>query len=576
MYKELKFFFKKIGYIPCLNLVLVIIFTTIFELITLGSIFPLVKIIFSPEWILGINLPEFLQSKIISTDQSKLMTLFLLLFLFIYSIRTLFLLFALWFNNNFAYKINIKFGKELIKKYLSQPYIFHTSRNSSELIRNIHDEIGRLVKISLFPVIFLVSEFLLLSVVLGLLLYIDYKSVLFFLSIFLLFGAIYFLIFGNKLKIWGEKRRQHSMFRYKYLLQALAGIKEITLLKKFDFFTNKYNDENIIVSKINRNYTIVSSTPKILIEFLFLTLIILFINYNFNSNTNVSSVIANVTIFFAAAFRLMPSINKVYQNIQFLKFGKSTIKQLYLDFNLKTPNYANLKHNNLAEIKKEINFNNITISKLDFKYQGMEDYVIKDLDLKIDKGECIGIMGPSGSGKTTFLDLILGLIEPTKGKILIDGIDIQKIKKEWQQMIGHIPQDIYLLDDSIKTNIALGEEENNIDNEKISRVINQSQLKDFVDRLPQKVNTIVGERGSSISGGEKQRIGIARSLYKESTIFIFDEATSALDKENEKNLLNEIKNYRQNKTILLISHNPEVFNICDKVYKFENKKLAKV
>ena len=576
MYKELKFFFKKIGYIPCINLILVIIFTTIFELITLGSIFPLVKVIFSPEWILGVNFPDFIKNKIILIDQPKLMTVFLILFLLIYSLRTLFLLFAVWFNNNFAYKINIKFGRELIKKYLSQPYIFHTSRNSSELIRNIHDEIGRLVKISLFPVIYLVSEFLLLSAVLGLLLYIDYKSVLFFLFVFIIFGSIWFLIFGNKLKMWGNKRRQHTMFRYKYLLQALAGIKEITLLNKFNFFTNKYNDENINVSKINRNYTILSSYPKILIEFIFLTLIIFFINYNFISNTNLSSVIANVTIFFAAAFRLMPSVNKVYQNIQFLKFGKSTIKQLYIDFNLKTPSYANEKNNELSDIKKNINFKNIIISKLEFKYQGMKDYVLKDIDLKIDKGECIGIMGLSGSGKTTFLDLILGLIEPTNGKILIDGVDIQKIKREWQQMIGHIPQDIYLLDDSIKSNIALGEEENKIDNEKIFEVVNQSQLKDFIEKLPQKVNTIVGERGSSISGGEKQRIGIARSLYKERQIFVFDEATSALDKETEKNLLNEIKNYKQNKTILLISHNPEVFNICDKVYKLENKKLIKV
>ena len=236
MYKELKFF-KKIGYIPCINLILVIIFTTIFELITLGSIFPLVKVIFSPEWILGVNFPDFIKNKIILIDQPKLMTVFLILFLLIYSLRTLFLLFAVWFNNNFAYKINIKFGRELIKKYLSQPYIFHTSRNSSELIRNIHDEIGRLVKISLFPVIYLVSEFLLLSAVLGLLLYIDYKSVLFFLFVFIIFGSIWFLIFGNKLKMWGNKRRQHTMFRYKYLLQALAGIKEITLLNKFNFFT---------------------------------------------------------------------------------------------------------------------------------------------------------------------------------------------------------------------------------------------------------------------------------------------------------------------------------------------------
>ena len=243
MINKITFFLEKIGYFKVIGLLVIIILTTLFELVTLGSVFPLVKIIFSPEWISSINLPTKFSAYLLNMDSLVMINFFLFLFLAIYIFRTLFVLFALWFNNNLAYKIGIEFGKDLFKKYLSQPYRFHSSRNSSELIRNVHDEVGRLVKISLFPFIFLITECLLLISIFSVLMFIDYKSVLFFLGVYLTFGIIYFSIFSSKLRIWGKRRQVHSMYRYKHLLQALSGIKEIILANKFKFFINRYVDK---------------------------------------------------------------------------------------------------------------------------------------------------------------------------------------------------------------------------------------------------------------------------------------------------------------------------------------------
>ena len=228
---------------------------------------------------------------------------------------------------------------------------------------------------------------------------------------------------------------------------------------------------------------------------------------------------------------------------------------------------------------KKINFSNhILLKNISFSYKdrNKKNMLFERINLKIKKGEFIGIKGKSGSGKSTLMDIMLGLIKPTKGKIFVDNHEIKKNKILWQNTVSHIPQDIILLDESIKNNIALGEVSSEISKKQLNEAIKKSRLTDFIKKLPKKTNTIVGERGSKISGGERQRIGIARALYRNSEVLFLDETTSNLDKSTEIEFLKSINRIKKEKTIILISHSDTALKYCDKIYELKNKKIKKL
>ena len=460
----------------------------------------------------------------------------------------------------------VNWSKELLNHYLNQPYIFHLTKNSSELIRNVNDEISSLLKFNLYPVIFIITELIVIISIVSLLLFVDYKSVFICLIVLIFFGILYFTFFGPKIKSWGKQRYIFASTRYKNLIQALSGIKEIKLLNKVKFFLEKYVHDHKLVTSASRNYSIIQQTPRILIELLFLFLIVFFVFFNNYDKNSFIDFLPTLTIFFASAIRMIPSFNKMYQNLQFLKFGRPNLKKMYQEFSTIDRSKYHLKKNFVIDFKKKIQFKDVS-----FRYPNKENYVIKNLNFEIEKGKCIGIYGKSGSGKTTFVDLCMGLLTPESGEILVDKTNIQENLIGWHNILGHIPQEIYLTDDTIANNIAFGFNHNEFEKDQLAYSIKNAQLNDLISSLPDGINTYVGERGVQISGGEKQRIGIARALFNKSEVLIFDEATSALDQTNQEKIINWINTFKGKKTIILISHQPSVFKICDTVYElYEN------
>ena len=350
-------------------------------------------------------------------------------------------------------------------------------------------------------------------------------------------------------------------------MEGLGGIKLWKLLMKEDFFIRKIESANLKKARVYANNNIVAQLPRYYFELIFVIGIIFFILILFKSDKDFSYFLSTFSVFVASMVRVIPSINKVVSSIQNIQFNLPVVDELYNH----TQTFSSDRVREI-QIKKSIPFNNkITIKNLSYSYD-KSTIIFENLNMEIEKGSMIGIVGGSGVGKSTFTDVLVGLLRQSSGEILVDNEDISNCLSSWKRMIGYVPQNVYLTDDTIINNISFGEK--SIDLDMIQTVIKDSMLSDHIDNLKEGLNTKVGERGSNLSGGQIQRIGIARSLYHNPSLLIFDEATSALDSKTEEEILKTLCVLRENgMTIIVISHNDSTLKYCDKKYKLTNKKF---
>ena len=369
------------------------------------------------------------------------------------------------------------------------------------------------------------------------------------------------------MKIWGETRQELDKDVSKLTLEGLGGIKDLLILKRTDFFENKYSIKNYLKARINSNQGTLSQAPRFFLELISILGLISFIILMLLQNKPTETLISTVGVFVAATFRMIPSLNRIIASIQSLKFYLPSVDVIYNE--LSHYNTNNDSKKNYDNLKLE---SNIKLKDVSFKFKG-DSLILNRISLEIKKGEMIGIIGESGSGKSTLIDLIIGLNSPTSGLIVVDNkYDISRFEN-WSSHIGYVPQSIYLSDDTIKNNIAFGLPENQINDTQINNVIVKSQLKSFIDSLENGLNTRVGERGVQLSGGQRQRIGIARALYNNPGVLILDEATSALDSLTEEELMKSITEFKGKITLIMIAHRLTTLKDCDIIYRMENGNL---
>lgn len=546
------------------------ILAMIFETLTLASLLPLVASIVNS------NNFNFLTDLFSHFKYEELSPNFFFIILFsVFTIKTFFLIYYNHIKLKFIENVKVDQSNNLFLYYLNKPYIFHTKNNSSKLIRNLNEAqaLGYIVR----SVIELILETLVLIGICIFLFFLNFKITLLAFLIFGVLGLTFQVFILKKVRFWGEERQKYAGLKIKTLQQGFGALKDIFVLNKEDFFKQSFASKNQNESKFNYRQSLVITLPKYLFEWIALILIVFFLFYIQLEEKNIILYIPLISTFALATYRVVPSIVKIIQAYQGLKYWLPITKP-YIErsLNFKNSKKITKKKNNNDEISK-INIGkkyNIKIKNLTFGYQ-KNNPTLKGINLLIKSNSLIGFYGESGSGKTTLVNLLIGLLKPDSGNILFNNMNVSKNIKKWLNIISYVPQNVYIIDDSISNNIAFGHSEKNQNHNKIIKSLKQVHLYNFIKSLKNGLNTNCGELGDLLSGGQKQRLAIARAFYNDSKILIFDEFTNFLDKKNESLILNDVKNMK-NKTRIIISHDLKVLKRCDYVYKLVNKKLVKI
>ncbi len=537
------------------------------EMISIGIILPAFSLIFDSS-----GSYFFFETNTISKiksnySKSEIIFYLSLLIVFIFFIKSILLTLLYKFQTDFCYGVQEFISKKLFKKYLFSKSIINNKKKSAELIRNLTTEMDQMVTSFLLPFLnFFVEIFIFLSIIIVLFYFEFLVSLIIFLFSVISITIFYFLTKKKIVKISYDRQIGEEK-RIKTIQDTFGSIKDLIVLGCRDFSYNYFSLKTKSVSKSKKKIEFYNFLPKIWIEFFGVILIIFIIFIMMFLDKNLNSFLPTLALFAVAAFRILPITNRLIISIQHLRYGNPVIINLINNLDEKIENnYLVLQKGSTIEKVKSIH-----LQEIGFKHKSSKDFLFQNVNLQINKGDKIGILGESGSGKSTFIDLIIGFHEPTNGKIIINnGVENQSILSS-SSKIGYVPQNVYIIDGTIESNIALNEK--NIDKKRIEYLIEFCLLKELSENLKKNKILQLGEKGSFISGGQKQRIAIARSLYQKPNLLILDEATNALDEEMEKKLIDKIFNYENLETILIISHRKSSLKNCNKFFKLDNQKI---
>ena len=488
--------------------------------------------------------------------------IFLLVIIFI--IKNISISILNFYSDKSAYNTRKEIGNKIMSNYLNNRYEVYQSQNSSVILYILSEEIARFGHM-LLSITRLFTNILIALFILGFIFY-NYPSQLLLISAFAIIGGgLYYSLTANFISTFGKKRVLGEENYQKNLRETLDFFKEIKIYFKEKYFNQLYRSKNEVIIKNGYIWSFFQSLPKVWFELVAVFGLFAIISFNYSKSLNTQEIVISLSVVIYAIARMLPSVNIILnsiQNLKFTEYGFNKIRSL-LKNNNSFENTKTIKRNHLIDFQK------IQIKDISFNYPDKEE-ILQNINLEINKGDIIGIIGDSGSGKSTFIDLLIGLLNFKKGEIYIDSKKLSNNIYEWQDLIGYIPQKINLLDNTIKHNIIL--DHANIDNTKLNNAINQAGLKQFIETLPQGAETIVGERGSKLSGGQAQRIAIARALYNNPEVLILDEATNSLDLNLEENILGTLKSLK--KTLIVVSHRLSTLKFCNKVYKLNNKSMV--
>lgn len=570
VYKRLKQLLNKKQKKKIRGLIIMIFFSAILETIGVSIIVPLVSAVVSPET----TMENETVKKVLDilpfdiSSPSTFVKVLLVVTISIFVIKNVYMLFMYRFQAKFISKTEADTSVRLLNEYLNRPYEHYLNADVNAMFQTINKDIPHVFEL-IHQVMYLITEVAVSICLCILLLLVDFKMTM---SIaLLLLVMIIFIIFVIKptLGNLGQGRLKQQVQTMKWMQQGIFGIKDVKVAGKENYFLKVFADAYYKLADITKRYSVYNNAPRLVIEAVCMVGLLGYMLICVCAGRDMVAMLPMLSAFALAAVRLMPSVNRISSFLSTIAYYEPS-----LNFVCDNLNIANLKDAEFVSDSSKIELNDkIELDNITYAYPNTDKKIFDNASMEIKAGQSIGIVGPSGSGKTTIVDILLGLLEPGEGKILCDGKDISENLKSWLGNIGYIAQNIYMLDTTIRANVAFGVADDKVNEDRIWEVLKEAQLDEFIKGLPEGLDTVIGDRGVRISGGQRQRLGIARALYHDPEILVFDEATSALDNDTEAAIMEAINSLKGRKTMIIIAHRLKTIENCDKVFKVENGKI---
>jgi len=510
------------------------------------------------------------------TDVYSLLMLMSIVLLGIFFVKTIS---AIWINYTiikFGTTLRARLTVKLMNSYQNLPYVDYLRRNSSEYIHTTQNLVNEYSGSMIQTGLKMVSDGIVAVVILVMLAITDLTAFFLLTCLLGLFIFSYDKLFRVKIKVMGKKTNLAQIEMVKGIHEGLEGLKEIRVLGHEGYFLSKVRNGAIKTGEYGMYMTVMSTIPRFLIEFLLVLFIVLLVTLTLITDADLKGLLPTLAIFGLASIRLLPIVNIVSNGLIKFRYNRDSVSRLYADV-MGVRDDAEKNHEYFTkETNTRSPFKTLVIEDVVFSYPNANQEVLKNINLKINRGDSIGIIGESGSGKTTLVDTVLGLLEPDSGEIYFNGISLKQELTNWQNHIAYLPQEVFIIDDKLKCNVALGINEQNIDIILLDQALKKASLSSMIAQLPDGVDTVLGERGVRLSGGQRQRIALARAFYHKRDILIMDESTSALDNETEKEIVDEIKKLKGDVTMIVIAHRITTIENCDVVYKISKGEIVVV
>ncbi len=578
LFSKIRYIFDRKQKIQLIILGVMIFIGGLLETLGVGAMIPVITALITPETLMNyIKKYEFLQKlcEALHIDTvGKIAIALLLGLMLVYVVKNLFILFLTYRQNAFIDQNRNRMISRVLGEFLNRPYEQYLGADIPTVFRITDSDIPHAFSLIL-AVLQLASETVVACLIFIMMLVMDAGMTLFVVTLFGIMTVFIIKVFKPRLNRIGAQNQTIQSRIAKWRIQAIYGLKDVKVLNREEFFIRNYYESGKVGANVSTTYAVMNNIPRLLIETVFIVGVLGFIAIYIRGGGDMSAMANTLVAFGVAAIRVLPSVNRINTYITQISYTQPSLDFVYqnLQEGMKTDAMLAERKANSQKDKLKLE-DRIELNHISFHYPDTDKNIFTDAHMVVPKGKSVGIIGTSGAGKSTIVDILLGLLHAQEGEITCDGVDIFKNYESWLAQIGYIPQSIYLIDESIRDNIAFGIDEDRIDEKRIWEVLDEAQLKEFVEELPQGLDTTIGDRGVRLSGGQRQRIGIARALYHDPEILVFDEATSALDNDTEAAVMDAVNSFHGKKTMVIIAHRLNTIEKCDIIYKVEDMKLV--